>query len=1015
MLRKSLTLLDRLGVRPPPAAPPDPRAPARDDAALVRAAAAAQAERDWEKAHELWAAASERRPEDINCWLQLGNMRNELGRHEAAIAAFETAARLDPSAAEPLVGVAGVHERAAAWDAALAAWNAVARLLQEPGRAARDSDPERLAHACLHAAISASMAGKPELARELMLDGTRRIPGFSDQPGHLLLRAQMIRGAAPARALALLRQCLEQTPDDDAARYEFASISLDHGDPAEAAEILAAAVARRPRDISFLWLLADLRDRLRDGSAVRLLAERMAELDPADPRHRQRGLDAALAMRDLVAARRLARAITRAQPAEYMALHQLAVAYEAAEEFDRARLLFRFLRRKWPHSHWHAAKVVILTAQRWSLPEADRLLRSEIAARGRGIDLDRAYYDAAFRSGNHTETRRRLEWFIAAHPDDESARLFLGYVIANTTGIADAERHFAELATNSFQGRGALIGLAHMAMRRRDAHVVHERWANVVGLYPDDTIGRVEYARSAYEIREVGLALDICERQLRRLPSDVTMGEFHAWLLTATGRFEAAWAYLATLRRHAGATWTVLELSLQNAAATGRLAAEFAAIQQYVPDGGTRADGRRLYHALRQLASARRLDLLPALVRRAAVDPRHLAWLAPYLRAPQPSPRADADAMVDPELRGRVEAEWRRVRALVRGDTAERVVAATDAEITALLDQPRSAFPTIHIVNKFEQTRGGSELHALDLAERLSRHAKVELWAPEMPHPHFSNALGVTAIEPGQGHVPHGGVLVMIGVYFGIASWIRRARPRRVIFLYNTFEAPLLFERIQEVHEQTGIRSELVFCSDMMRREVDLPGMFEPSPVDIEMFRPRAAPRPPAHRFTLGRHSRDVIEKHNAEDWRVYAAVAEAGGQTRLLGGTCMTEVFPRLDHIEYLPPRSDRIVEFLHGLDCFYYHTSTWVEPWGRVVIEAMACGLPVLVGDVGGYAEVIEHGQNGLVFRDAAEAAKLARDLAGDPELCRRLGEAARRTVEALLGEPALARLVSFYLAPG
>jgi len=1005
LLKKRFALLDRFA-----AAPVTPR-PASDDDFddLIREADATQGRQEWETALGLWQQASERRPERINCWLQIGNMRNELARYKPAIVAFETARALDPQAAEPLMGIAGVHERAGDWNRALVSWNELVRLLEDPARRARSSDQDRRVHAFLHAALSASEAGQRELAQDIILDATRRVPGFAELPGHLLMRARAVRQADPERARALLRQCLERAPDDDAARFEFGSIALDSGradEWAEAAEVVEAATGRRPNDLSFLWLLADLRDRLRQWSAVRALSERMADLAPGEARFLRRALDAALTMKDLVAARYLAHRFMQAFPGEFIALHLLARGYEDAQELDRARLLFRFLRRKWPHSAWHDARYIVLMAARRSLPEADRMLRAAVATRGRDTELDRAYCDAAFHSGNFAEARLRLEWFISEHPDDEGAQLFLGYVIANTSSLADAERHFLAIATRSFQAKGALIGLAHMAMRRREPFVVHERWASVVEVYPDDTISRVEYARSAYEIRDFDLAVQICETQLRRLPSDVTMGEFYAWLLVAIGRFENAWAYLQTLRHHTGPSWTVLQLSLLSAAQTGRLDAEFEAICDSVPDSGTRTDGSRFYHAIRQLWSAHRPDLLHNLVSRAAVEPRHLAWLSPYLRG-QPGQPALA-----PEFRARVDAVWSRTHGLVRGDTAARLNAASDAEISQWLDRPRHAFPTVHIVNKFEQTRGGSELHALDVGGRLAKYAKVEFWAPEMPHPYFSGTLGVKPIEPGQGRVPHGGVLVIIGVYFNIATWIRRARPKRVIFLYNTFEAPLLFERIQEVFEQTGVRSELLYCSDMMRQEVDLPGFFEPSPVDIELFRPRSTPFPPDHRFTVGRHSRDVIEKHHAQDWKVYEVVAQAGGRSRLLGGTCMERVFPATESLELLSARPDGIVEFLQELDCYYYNTSTWIEPWGRVVIEAMACGLPVLVSNSGGYAQAVEHGRTGLVFRTVGEAAGLMRELVADPTLRQRLGTAARHSVDTLLGAPALARLVLFYL---
>lgn len=126
-----------------------------------------------------------------------------------------------------------------------------------------------------------------------------------------------------------------------------------------------------------------------------------------------------------------------------------------------------------------------------------------------------------------------------------------------------------------------------------------------------------------------------------------------------------------------------------------------------------------------------------------------------------------------------------------------------------------------------------------------------------------------------------------------------------------------------------------------------------------------------------------------------------------------MRTAFPKIRGLELLPARNEGIPEFLKGLDAFVYRTSTWIEPWGRVVIEAMACGLPVLVHERGGYAQVIEHERNGLIFRTTEEGEQLMRRLVAEPALCRCLGQEARRTAEVLLGAEATARLVAFYLA--
>ena len=977
---------------------------------LVRLASDAQGRRDWQAAHDHWQQVVAAQPGHVGAWLQLGNMRNELGRRAEAVACFEAAGALEPGNPDVPWGIAGVYERAGRWDLALEHWRQAVTLLLSPERdgaavgepAADERTRDRLAHAYAHAALSASHAGRDPLAAELLLEATQHVPDFAARPGQLALRARLIAADDPARALKLLRTHLAAHPGDDDARFRLASICLAAGQCDEGLAALRPALDRRGDDASFLWLAADLNDIARRWSEVRELCERLAALHPRRPRYLSRAFDAALASGDLAAARRLAQASMRQGGGDLTPLHRLADGYESAGEPARARLLCRWLRRAGPHARAMALRYIVLTAATRSLAEADRLLREELRVHGPGRALDQAYADAAFRAGNFAEARRRLTLFLDRYGADEHASALLGYVLANTDGIAAAEAHFADLAARTYQGRAALVGLAHMAMRRRDLAATLEQWSDVVSLYPEDAVARVEQARAAYELRDHVLTRRICESQLAAHPADVTMGEFHAWFLVATGRFEEAQLALGELRRRAGPNWSALELSIQVASGLGRLDEDLAGLLTVVPQATDAEAGRRLYHVVRQLTCAERPELLPEVVSHARVDPRHLAWLSPYLRDQRATTALDAP----------VHAAWTRAQRTVRDDTARFVATADDTAIRAILARPQDEQPVVHIVNKFEQARGGSELHALDVAARIGRHARVELWAPETPNPAFG-PLGVRSIEPGGGTVPRGGVLVLIGIYFDVATWIGRTRPQRVILLYNTFEAPKLFQRVAEVYAATGVRAELLFCSDMMRGECGLPGLFEPSPTDLAAFRPRTGPRAAGQPFTLGRHSRDVFEKHHPEDGQVYRAVAEAGGQSEVLGGTCMRPAFGEQAGLSLLPARSARIPEFLHGLDAYFYRTSTWIEPWGRVVVEAMASGLPVIACANGGYAQVIEHGRNGLLFRTTEEAVEQVRQVAADPALRERLGAAARVSAESLLGEAAMARLVGFYLA--
>jgi glycosyltransferase involved in cell wall biosynthesis len=64
------------------------------------------------------------------------------------------------------------------------------------------------------------------------------------------------------------------------------------------------------------------------------------------------------------------------------------------------------------------------------------------------------------------------------------------------------------------------------------------------------------------------------------------------------------------------------------------------------------------------------------------------------------------------------------------------------------------------------------------------------------------------------------------------------------------------------------------------------------------------------------------------------------------------------------------------------------------NVVLEAMACAVPVIGSQAGGIAEAVEHGRTGFVVpqADPRAIAEAAGRLLHDPALCRRMGHAAR-----------------------
>jgi glycosyltransferase involved in cell wall biosynthesis len=84
---------------------------------------------------------------------------------------------------------------------------------------------------------------------------------------------------------------------------------------------------------------------------------------------------------------------------------------------------------------------------------------------------------------------------------------------------------------------------------------------------------------------------------------------------------------------------------------------------------------------------------------------------------------------------------------------------------------------------------------------------------------------------------------------------------------------------------------------------------------------------------------------------------------------------------------------------------TPTWKEQFGRVIVEALWCGIPVVGSDSGEIPWVIEQTGGGLLYPegDSDALADRLRQLRADPELRRRLARTGRKQVEALFSLPA------------
>ena len=109
--------------------------------------------------------------------------------------------------------------------------------------------------------------------------------------------------------------------------------------------------------------------------------------------------------------------------------------------------------------------------------------------------------------------------------------------------------------------------------------------------------------------------------------------------------------------------------------------------------------------------------------------------------------------------------------------------------------------------------------------------------------------------------------------------------------------------------------------------------------------------------------------------------VAEASGRPLVIAGTLSRQdddeaffrhrIEPRLDGVRFrwIGPVDDRQKEALLADAAALLFPIRWPEPFGIVMVEALACGTPVIASRCGSTPEVIEHGRTGFLCNSTAE----------------------------------------------
>ena len=116
-------------------------------------------------------------------------------------------------------------------------------------------------------------------------------------------------------------------------------------------------------------------------------------------------------------------------------------------------------------------------------------------------------------------------------------------------------------------------------------------------------------------------------------------------------------------------------------------------------------------------------------------------------------------------------------------------------------------------------------------------------------------------------------------------------------------------------------------------------------------------------------------------------------------------KIKPEIDGslVEYIGPADLEAKNELLGNSMAMLFPIRWNEPFGLVMVEAMACGTPVLSMPGGSVPEIVQDGISGYICRSVRDMAKRVRELNFDPA-------AIRRYVE---GKFSINRMVSGYLS--
>ena len=314
---------------------------------------------------------------------------------------------------------------------------------------------------------------------------------------------------------------------------------------------------------------------------------------------------------------------------------------------------------------------------------------------------------------------------------------------------------------------------------------------------------------------------------------------------------------------------------------------------------------------------------------------------------------------------------------------------AVDVCALAGTDDFKSRLPPDTRVWDLQKRRG------LDLRCAMRLRTLIHEIKPDVVHSHNWNALVYSLLALGTSRMP-----LLHGEHALFYGWERspwRLRLRRLFYARCDIIHTVSQGQVRDM-ARLGLTKHLDV--QVIRNGVDIQKF---SPQDKARCRQRLGI--PTDGLYIGMAARFVPEKRHALLLQAFEQIAAAFPQVRLVlagaGGNCQAETQALVAGHSY----ADRILQMGHRDDMATVYnaldllvlTST-SEGMSNVTLEAMSCGVPVLMNASCGSEELIHQGRNGrtAAMGNAEEVAAAIGNLVAQPELLQGMGQQARAGIE-------------------